>query len=71
LTGVAGILVTVMPGMTSCPEEVITGTYFAGVTDSKGKTVKSKSFKVLKDKSTVLVYNGSSLVVSATGVDDY
>jgi len=50
--------------------EVETGSYIVKVTDSANKTFTSKSFKVLKGKSTVLAYNGSALEVIATGLDD-
>lgn len=50
-------------------EDVMTGNYIVKVTDDKGKSFTSKSFKIIKDKTTVLEYNGSALNVSATGID--
>jgi hypothetical protein len=50
-------------------EGVMTGNYIVKVTDDKGKSFTSKSFKIIKDKATVLEYNGSALNVSATGID--
>ena len=51
--------------------EVVPGTYSVKITDSKGKSFQSKSFKVVKDKSTVLAYKGTTFEVLATGVDKY
>ncbi len=49
--------------------EVMTGNYVLKITDDKGKSLTSKSFKVVKDKSTVLEYNGSTLSITATGIE--
>lgn len=49
--------------------EVMTGNYIVKVTDDRGKSFTSKSFKVIKNKATILGYNGSALNVSATGVE--
>lgn len=50
--------------------KVDAGTYAVEVTDSKDKSYKSKSFKILKDKYTVLGYTGSAVNVLATGIDE-
>jgi len=49
--------------------EIMTGNYTMKITDDKGKSFTSKSFKVVKDKSTVLEYNGSTLSITATGIE--
>lgn len=50
--------------------ETPVGSYTLEVKDSKGKTYKSKSFKIIKNKITVLGYDGSSLNVLATGINE-
>jgi hypothetical protein len=45
------------------------GSYIVEVTDERDKSFKSKLFKLIKDKYTVLKYDGSSLSVIATGAD--
>lgn len=51
-------------------DEVPVGTYLVEATDSKGKSYKTNSFKVIKDKYSVLEYTGSALKVVATGVNE-
>ncbi|WP_029906752.1 hypothetical protein [Prevotella sp. 10(H)] len=50
--------------------DVEAGSYVAKVTDSRGKSYTSKTLKVVKDKVTVLAYNGSALNILATGIDE-
>ena len=47
----------------------IPGTYSVKVTDSKNKSYESKSFKVVTNKLTILLYDGTAVDVIAAGVD--
>ena len=48
---------------------VMPGNYMAKVTDSKNKTFKSKPFKIVKNKLTILEYDGTAIVIIGTGLD--
>lgn len=50
--------------------EVDADTYIVEVTDSRDKSFKSKSFKVIADKITILGYTGTALNVLATGIEE-
>lgn len=45
------------------------GSYIGELTDEKGKTFRLGVFKIIKDKYTVLRYDGSSAWIEATGID--
>ncbi len=49
--------------------ELPVGSYIGELTDEKGKTFRSGVFKIIKDKYTVLRYDGSSAWIEATGID--
>lgn len=49
--------------------ELPVGNYIGELTDAKGKTFRSGVFKIIKNKHTVLQYDGSSAWLEATGVD--
>lgn len=50
--------------------ETQTGNYIVEITDNRNKSFRSKSFTVIKDKSTVLAFDGSALNILATGMDN-
>ncbi|MDH6357287.1 hypothetical protein [Parabacteroides sp. PF5-9] len=49
--------------------EIPVGNYKVKITDTAKKSYTSKVFKIVKDKATVLEYDGSSFTISATGID--
>jgi hypothetical protein len=58
------------PGYQIKYSSVKVGSYIIEVINNGSKSFKSKSCKVIKNKLTVLQYNGSALDVFATGIND-